>query len=59
MKHSKPSGLALHQGVLYVLDYTTGIIYGFSGPVEWLIRRATHRPFERMPEPAPGESSQG
>ena len=39
--------------------FTIGIIYGFSGPVEWLVRRATHRPFERLPEPAPGEPGQG
>jgi len=50
--------------VLVILEpsvtlFTVAITYAFSGPVEWLIRRATHRPFERMPEPAPGESSQG
>jgi CDP-diacylglycerol--serine O-phosphatidyltransferase len=39
--------------------FTIAVFYAFSGPVEWLFRRATHRPLERMPEPAPGESSQG
>ena len=37
---SKPSGLALHDGILYVSDYTTGIIYGFSADdgtlIDWL-----------------------
>ena len=37
---SKPSGLVLHDGILYVSDYTTGIIYGFSADdgtlIDWL-----------------------
>ena len=39
--------------------FTVATAYAFSGPIEWCVRRATHRPFERIPEPAPEESSQG
>ena len=35
-----------------------GIPYALSGPVEWVWRRAAHKPLERLPEPA-SESSQG
>jgi CDP-diacylglycerol--serine O-phosphatidyltransferase len=32
-----------------------GILYAFSGPVEWLWRRARHRPLEELPRPLPAE----
>lgn len=38
--------------------FCIGIAYAFSGPVEWLWRRARHKPLERLPEAA-NESSQG
>jgi len=41
--------------------FAIGIAYAFSGPVEWLWRRATHRTLEEVPEsvgPEP-ETTQG
>ena len=32
-----------------------GILYAFSGPVEWLWRRARHKPLEELPAPTPAE----
>lgn len=32
--------------------FAVGIVYTFSGPVEWAWRRATHRTLEKLPEPA-------
>ncbi len=36
-----------------------GLLYVFSGPVEWLWRIAVHRPLEELPEPAASEPSRG
>ncbi len=32
--------------------FAVGIVYTFSGPVEWAWRRATHRTLEKLPDPA-------
>ncbi len=36
-----------------------GLLYVFSGPVEWLWRMAAHRPLEELPEPTASEPSRG
>ncbi len=36
-----------------------GVLYVFSGPVEWLWRMAAHRPLEELPEPTASEPSRG
>ncbi len=36
-----------------------GLLYVFSGPVEWLWRLAAHRPLEELPEPTASEPSRG
>ena len=38
--------------------FAIGIAYSFSGPVEWIWRRATHKPLEEL-EPVPSEPSRG
>jgi len=35
--------------------FALGIVYAFSGPVEWVWRRATHNPLEQLAEPAAPE----
>jgi CDP-diacylglycerol--serine O-phosphatidyltransferase len=35
--------------------FVIGILYAFSGPVEWVVRRVRHRPLEELPQPAPAE----
>ena len=35
--------------------FAIGILYAFSGPVEWLWRRARHQTLEELPQPAPTE----
>ena len=39
--------------------FAIGLAYAFSGPVEWVWRRAAHKPLEELPEPVPSEPSQG
>ena len=39
--------------------FVIGIAYAFSGPVEWLWRRAAGRPLEKLSEPVPSEPFQG
>jgi CDP-diacylglycerol--serine O-phosphatidyltransferase len=39
--------------------FTIGIVYGLSGPIEWLWRRAAHRPLERLPAAVPNEPTGG
>ena len=39
--------------------FVLGIAYAFSGPVEWVWRRAAGRPLEKLTEPVPSEPSQG
>ncbi len=37
--------------------FCIGVLYVFSGPVEWLWRLAAHRPLEELPEPTASEPS--
>lgn len=37
--------------------FAIGIVYAFSGPVEWVWRRATHRKLEEIPEPEPSQGT--
>lgn len=37
--------------------FTIGIVYVLSGPIEWVWRRATGRPFEKLPEALVTESA--
>jgi CDP-diacylglycerol--serine O-phosphatidyltransferase len=39
--------------------FVIGLVYAVVGPVEWLWRRAAHKPLERLAEPAPSEPTQG
>jgi uncharacterized membrane protein YeiB len=36
-----------------------GLLYVFSGPIEWLWRIAAHRPLEELPQPPASEPSRG
>jgi CDP-diacylglycerol--serine O-phosphatidyltransferase len=56
--------LAVVALLLVVVEYKVslfviGIAYAFSGPVEWLWRRAVGRPLEKLSEPVPSEPSRG
>ncbi|MBW1684915.1 MAG: CDP-diacylglycerol--serine O-phosphatidyltransferase [Deltaproteobacteria bacterium] len=39
--------------------FVIGIVYVSAGPVEWVWRRATGSPLEKLSEPVPSEPSQG